>query len=91
MIDLNQIRMVTAMTSLIAHDTFISNATNAEIRIDRSTSLAVCNGIGERLRDLMRPGAGHLPPRLQQLMDQLQRIDDAPSIVPDLNTADPMR
>lgn len=53
-------------------------------RLDRSTSVAVCNGIGERLRDVMRPGAGHLPPRLQQLMDQLQQIDDSPSIVPQM-------
>ncbi len=59
----------------------------SEMQMDHSTSLAVCNGIGERLRDLMRPGAGHLPPRLQQLMDQLQRIDDAPSIVPDMNAS----
>ena len=57
---------------------FESNAT----LLDHSTSLAVCNGIGERLRDVMRPGAGHLPPRLQQLMEELQQIDDSPSIVP---------
>ncbi len=64
-----------------------ANSANKDVRIDHSTSLAVCNGIGERLRDLMRPGAGHLPPRLQQLMDQLQQIDDAPSIVPDMNAS----
>lgn len=72
--------MVTAMKPSIAQHT------DDEVQMDHSTSLAVCNGIGERLRDIMRPGAGHLPPRLQQLMDQLQRIDDAPSIVPDMNT-----
>ncbi|MBX9711242.1 MAG: hypothetical protein K2X60_09420 [Xanthobacteraceae bacterium] len=54
-------------------------------QMDHSTSLAVCNGIGERLRDIMRPGAGHLPPRLQELMDQLQHIDDSPSIVPQMH------
>ncbi len=73
--------MVMAMTPSIA------NPADHEALMDYSTSLAVCNGNGERLRDLMRPGAGHLPPRLQQLMDQLQRIDDAPSIMPDMNAS----
>ena len=59
--------------------------------LDRSTSLAICNGIDERLRDVMRPGAGHLPPRLQQLMEQLQQIDDSPSIVPQMSPAARMR
>ncbi len=80
MINLNQIRMVAAMTLSIS-------STADEVQMDHSTSLAVCNGIGERLRDLMRPGAGHLPPRLQQLMDQLQRIDDAPPTVPDMSVS----
>ncbi len=52
--------------------------------MDRATSRAVCDGIGERLRDIMRPGAAHLPPRLQQLMDELQKIEDSPSIMPDM-------
>ncbi len=78
MINLNQIRLVAAMT--------LSTSKPAdEMQMDHVTSLAVCNGIGERLRDLMRPGAGHLPPRLQQLMDQLQRIDDAPSMAPHMS------
>ncbi|RTL52787.1 MAG: hypothetical protein EKK40_06440 [Bradyrhizobiaceae bacterium] len=84
MINLSQIRMVTAM------NLWIDNSLDNDIQMDRSTSLAVCDGIGERLRDLMRPGAGHLPPRLQQLMDQLQQLDDAPSLVPDL-TASPRK
>ncbi|MBN8969601.1 MAG: hypothetical protein J0G95_14250 [Rhizobiales bacterium] len=76
MINLIQIRMVTAMS-----DPRYGDAP----QMDHSTSLAVCNGIGERLRDIMKPGAGHLPPRLQELMDQLQHIEDAPSIVPQLD------
>lgn len=51
-------------------------------QMDHRTSLAVCSGIGERLRDIMKPGAGHLSPRLQRLMEQLRQIEDAPSIVP---------
>ncbi len=83
MINLNQIRVVTAMSTSIAN----SASSNDTAQMDHSTSLAVCNGIGERLRDIMRPGAGHLPPRLQQLMHQLQRIDDATSIVPDMDAS----
>ncbi|HEY0219852.1 MAG TPA: hypothetical protein VGC26_08840, partial [Afipia sp.] len=52
MINLNQIRTVTAVTAM---NTSIANPLNNEPQIDHSTSLAVCNGIGERLRDLMRP------------------------------------
>jgi hypothetical protein len=80
MINLRQIGMVTAMANVSA-DYF-----NGGIeRMDHATSIAVCNGIGERLRDIMRPGAGHLPPRLQQLMEQLQQIDESPSIVPQMH------
>ncbi len=79
MIDLSQIRMVAAMTDF--QPALLKDDSAA---MDRPTSLAVCNGIGERLRDIMRPGAGHLPPHLQQLLDRLQKTDDSPSIVPDL-------
>ncbi|MBN9598695.1 MAG: hypothetical protein J0G28_03330 [Afipia sp.] len=76
MMDLIQIGMVTTMSDPRFGD---------GPQMDHFTSIAVCNGIGERLRDIMKPGAGHLPPRLQDLMDQLQRIEDAPSIVPQLD------
>lgn len=76
MINLIQIRMVTAMPDQHYRDA---------PQMDHFTSLAVCNGIGERLRDIMKPGAGHLPPRLQELMERLQHVEDAPSIVPRLD------
>jgi hypothetical protein len=57
--------------------------------MDHWTSAAVCDGIGERLRDILKPADAELPPRLQQLMERLKKIDeaDAPSIVPALDTA----
>ena len=54
---------------------------NGNVEIDHRTSLAVCDGIGERLRDLMTPTAP-LPHRLEELMNRLREIEDAPSIAP---------
>lgn len=61
----------------------LPNLDGAAVQLDHSTSLAVCQGIGERLRDIMKPGAGQLTPRLQELLETLQQLDDSPSIVPD--------
>ncbi|KQW23244.1 hypothetical protein ASC80_08155 [Afipia sp. Root123D2] len=66
------------------------NRINAEaLQMDHRTSAAVCDGIGERLREIMKPAANELPPRLQELMERLRQVDDidAPSIVPSLDTA----
>jgi len=54
---------------------------NGSVEIDHRTSLAVCDGIGERLRDQMQPAA-ELPRHLQELMNRLREIEDAPSIIP---------
>lgn len=66
--------MVTAMA-----DSFDIDA----IQLDHRTSMAVCEGIGERLRDMLNPNATPLPQRLQELMNRLKEIEDAPSIVPE--------
>jgi hypothetical protein len=57
---------------------------DVNIRIDQLHSRAICDEIGERLRQILAPAAGPLPPRLQYLLDRL--ADDAlsPSIVPSL-------
>ena len=54
--------------------------------MDHRTSAAVCDGIGERLRDVLRPSVTELPPHLQELMERLHQLDtaDAPPIVPTL-------
>ena len=45
------------------------------VQIDRKTLRAVCDGVGERLQQYMRPETA-LTPRLQQLVDELRRRDN---------------
>jgi hypothetical protein len=47
----------------------------SEATIDRMTSASICNAIGERLRQSLRPEASDLPSRLQLLLDEMQRQD----------------
>lgn len=54
---------------------------NGNVEIDHRTSLAVCDGVGERLRDLMT-ATTPLPHRLEELMSRLREIEDAPSMPP---------
>jgi hypothetical protein len=62
--------------------------TGADLRIDAAHARAICDEIGERLRDMLWRQLGtELPPRLRDLMAQLEKLDDAtsPSIVPSLD------
>jgi hypothetical protein len=43
--------------------------------IDRKTSRSICDAVGERLQQSLRPEAKGLSPRLQHLMDELRRRD----------------
>lgn len=43
--------------------------------LDHTTSAAICNAIGERLRRDLGPDDGALPSRLQMLLDEMQRQD----------------
>jgi hypothetical protein len=43
--------------------------------IDRATSRSICRGVGERLRQDLRPENSELPAHLRHLMDELQRQD----------------
>ena len=43
--------------------------------IDYRTSRSICDGIGERLQQSLRPDTSRLSPRLQHLMDELRRQD----------------
>jgi len=63
------------------------------IRIDHIHSRAICDEIGERLRETLRREAAALPPRLQLLIDRLAELDGeiAPSIVPSLEDMIPRR
>jgi hypothetical protein len=44
-------------------------------QIDRNTLRAVCDGVGERLQQYMRPEPT-LPSHLQHLMDELRQLDN---------------
>jgi hypothetical protein len=48
---------------------------DGEEQLDRITSAAICNAIGERLRRDLGPDANALPSHLQTLLDQMQRQD----------------
>jgi hypothetical protein len=44
-------------------------------QIDRATSRSICRGVGERLRQDLRPENSELPTHLRHLMDELRRQD----------------
>jgi hypothetical protein len=43
--------------------------------IDRKTSRSICNAVGERLQQSLRPETTALSPHLQHLMDELRSRD----------------
>jgi hypothetical protein len=71
----------------------MSKKNAADIRIDHIHSRAICDEIGERLREKLRREALALPPRLQLLVDRLAMLDgrSAPSIVPSFEDMQPQR
>jgi hypothetical protein len=44
-------------------------------QIDGKTSRSICNAVGERLQQSMRPDFSRLPERLRHLMDELRHRD----------------
>jgi hypothetical protein len=44
-------------------------------QIDRSTSRSICDAVGERLQKDLRPEATPPSPKLQHLLEELQRRD----------------
>ena len=50
---------------------------DGEDHIDRTTSAAICNAIGERLRRDLGPDDDALPSHLQMLIDQMRQQDDS--------------
>jgi hypothetical protein len=45
--------------------------------IDPRTSRSICDAVGERLQQNLRPETSRLSPHLEQLMDELRRRDSA--------------
>jgi hypothetical protein len=54
-----------------------SQITDFDEGIDGKTSRSICDAVGERLRQSLRPELSSLSPRLQYLMDELRRRDSA--------------
>jgi hypothetical protein len=74
-------------------DLVMSKKNAADIRIDHMHSRAICDEIGERLRQALKRESVGLPPRLQLLVDRLAELDGAaaPSIVPSFDDMLPQR
>jgi hypothetical protein len=54
--------------------------------LDHIHCRAICDEIGERLREVLRREASETPPRLLMLLDELAQLDDhGPSIVPSID------
>jgi hypothetical protein len=56
-----------------------AGVTDSSETIDRKTIRSICDAVGERLQQSLRPEISSLPPRLQQLMDELRRRDSEDS------------
>jgi hypothetical protein len=67
----------------------MSKRSGVDIRIDSIHSRAICDEIGDRLREILRRAAPELPARLQYLIERFAETDNdlSPSIVPSLEDA----
>jgi hypothetical protein len=61
------------------------NPNAAAIALDHAHCRAICDEIGDRLREVLKPEAMEIPQRLRALLDRLAQMDEAPSIVPSLD------
>jgi hypothetical protein len=52
-----------------------SRITDNSEQIDRKTSRSICDAIGERLQQNLRPDTSRLSSHLQHLMDELRKRD----------------
>jgi hypothetical protein len=55
------------------------------IALDYAHCRAICDEIGERLREVLKPEALEIPQRLRELLDRLAQMEQAPSIVPSID------
>jgi hypothetical protein len=44
--------------------------------IDRKTCRSICDAVGERLQQSLRPEPSHLSSHLEHLMNELRRLDE---------------
>jgi hypothetical protein len=52
-----------------------SRTTDDSEPIDRKTSRSICEAVGERLQQNLRPETSHLSSHLEHLMDELRKRD----------------
>lgn len=52
-----------------------SRITDTSKQIDRKTCRSICDAVGERLQQDLRPVSSHLSSHLQHLMDELRARD----------------
>jgi hypothetical protein len=59
---------------------------NAEaLTLDHIHCRAICDEIGERFRQVLKPEGSEIPQRLLALLDRLAELEQAPSIVPSMD------
>ena len=56
-----------------------SQITDFDEGIDGKTSRSICDAVGERLQQNLRPDSLHPSTHLQHLMDELRRRDSEPN------------
>ncbi|WP_315832357.1 hypothetical protein [Bradyrhizobium prioriisuperbiae] len=54
----------------------MSSRSDDRTLMDGATSVAVCKGIGERLRQTLAAETSTVPSRLQDLLDEMQRREN---------------
>ena len=57
----------------------------AALALDHTHCRAICDEIGDRLREVLKPEALEIPQRLRALLDRLAQQELVPSIVPSLD------
>jgi hypothetical protein len=63
------------ITCQISRDNVMDSHIDNSEGIDRKTSRSICDAVGERLQQHLRPLESGLPSHLVQLMDELRRQD----------------
>jgi hypothetical protein len=65
------------------------------LKLDHTHCRAICDEIGERLRQVLKPGTSAIPPHLAALLDRFKQLEigsepyleSAPSIIPSIDEA----
>ncbi len=55
------------------------------VALDHAHCRAICDEIGERLRQALKPEALEIPQHLRTLLDRFAQLEQAPSIAPSID------